>query len=413
MDIERKKLRAFIAMARFFLFLFRIICITTGNYLEIVINEEPLITIFNYVDSHIWLDLIFRFITYYLNVIFVYYAILKKRIYSYKPILLSSLIIIFWLIKNIFQQYEISNYVDILTIGILIIFIPKKWYRVIIGIILTLLFTLISSYLKGISILNYNQILVQNASIGYMFTIDIIIMSIIYYLYSRKEGTLNELLLILRQRKEMENHKYSFRNFTSYCYRCYHYFTRNLRRLYCFWLFAFIVYGSILIISILFNRAIEVTISIIAFHIFRRYDEKTYHAGTYIKCFCVSLISFSIVMKLSLPLQQSILFNIFAGYILSKIMYFIESYIDNKLLVKKYQEKLNNIKTNGLEDLTEEEMIFFMPTIRKDVIHIVYGYLHRPNNKTGQAYALENNICEATLYRYLKLVKNTYENLTK
>lgn len=413
MESERKKLRAFIVMAWFFLFLFWIICIATGKYLEIVINEEPLITIFNYIDTHLWLDLILRFITYYLNVIFVYYAILKKKIFSYKPILLSSLIIIFRTIKTIFQQYEISNYVDILTIGILIVFIPKKWYRVLIGLILTFLFTLISSYIKGISILNYSHILEQSVSISYISFIDVIIMSIIYYLYTRKEGTLNEFLPIFRQRKEVENHKYSFRDFTSWCNRYYHYITRNLRRLYCYWLFAFIVYGSILIIGILFNRAIEVTISIIAFHIFRRYDEKTYHATTYIKCFCVSLISFIIVMKLSLPLQQSILFNVFAGYILSKIMYFIGSYVDNKLLVKKYQEKLNRIKTNGLEDLTEEEMILYMPNIRKDVIHIVYGYLHRQKNKAGHAYALENNICEATLYRYLKLVKNTYENLAK
>ena len=399
-------------MARCLLFIFYIICITTGNYIELVINEEPLITISNYIDAHLWLDNVFSFITYVLNGIFVYYAILKKKLFTYKPIVLICLLIAFWIVKVFFINYEFVNYLDIISIGILIIFIPKKWYRVLIGLVLVFVFSLISNYIKGVSIINFNQLSNTHPSTLYLLTLDIIMIDAIYYLYSRKEVDFNVKIFILRKRKEMENHKYSFRNFTCYCNRCYHYIISNLRRLYCYRLFAFIVYGSILIIGILFNRAIEVTISIIAFHIFRRYDEKTYHASTYIKCFLTSMISFIIIMKLSLPLQQSILFQIFIGYILTKIMYFIEESIENKLLVKKYQEKIDSLNNKCLENLTEEEIIAFMPKIRKDVIHIVYGYLHRKNKINAEIYAIQNNIGVATLYRYLKLVRDTYNELT-
>lgn len=414
MENETRKLRSLITLCWFVLFTLYLICICSGEYLEIIITEDPLVQVFNYIDNNLWLDLILRFVVYYFNFIFIYYAILDKKLYSYKPILLSLIIAVFWTIKTVFIQFSFINYIDFLTIGILIIFMPKKWYRVIIGDILVFIFTLLSSLIKDISIFNYNNLMMQSISINYMFTIDVILMSIIYYLYSRKEDKFYyEFLCIFRQRKEVENHKYSFRNFTCWCHHYYHSFISNLRRYYCLFLFSFIVYGSILIVGIIFNRVIEITISIVAFHIFRRYDDVTFHASTHIKCFCISLLTFLVVMKLSLPLNQSILFQIFSGYVLSKIMYFVQDYLDKKILVNYYKEQLENISTNSLEDLTEEEMIKYMPKIRKDIIHIVYGYLHRPNTITGQAYALQNNICEATLYRYLKLVKTTYENLTK
>ena len=74
--------------------------------------------------------------------------------------------------------------------------------------------------------------------------------------------------------------------------------------------------------------------------------------------------------------------------------------------------KLNSTKVKCLENLSEEEMIKLMPNLREDIIHIIYGYLHKPKKVNAEIYAIQNNIGVATLYRYLKLVKDTYEKLT-
>ena len=411
---EIKKLKVFINLSWFTLFAIWIFCFITGERLYIIVDQQPLRNIFNFIDNNLWLDIALSFITYYANTIFVYYAILKQKIYSYKPIILSFIIFIFWLLKTIFMEYELSNYIDFLTIGILIIFIPRKWYRAVIGIFLVLIFTLISSEIKGISIINYEEILNNSSSINYISFIDIITMSILYYLYSRKEVyNKNEILSIFWKKQKVENYKHCFRKCISRCTNYYHYITSNFIEFYCSLIFAIIVYGSILIVGILFNRYIEATISVIAFHIFRRLDEdKTFHAETHIKCWFVSMVSFLTLMKLSLPLAQSILLNILLAYCLSQVMYYVQDYLDNKILIKHYEKKLNLLSINKcLNNLTLEEMQKLMPHIEFDKLKIVYEYLHRNKETNGTDYAYKNNIGEATLYRYLKQVNKTYQDL--
>ena len=140
MENETRKLRSLITLCWFVLFTLYLICICNGEYLEIIITEEPLLKIFNYIDEHLWLDLILSLITYYINGIVVYYAILKKRLFSYKSIILSLILIVFWTIKTLLIEYEFVNYLDFISIGILIVFIPKKWYRVIAGLIIIFVF---------------------------------------------------------------------------------------------------------------------------------------------------------------------------------------------------------------------------------------------------------------------------------
>ena len=170
--------------------------------------------------------------------------------------------------------------------------------------------------------------------------------------------------------------------------------------------------GSILIIGYFLNRMIEVSITIVCFHIFRPYDEKTFHAETTIKCFFISITSFILTMKISLPIGQTILSQILLAYILTKVMYYAQDYLDNKILIKHYEKKLNLLSINKcLNNLTLEEMQKLMPHIEFDKLKIVYGYLHRNKETNGTDYAYKNNIGEATLYRYLKQVNKTYQDL--
>lgn len=168
----------------------------------------------------------------------------------------------------------------------------------------------------------------------------------------------------------------------------------------------------ILVIGWLFEREIEVAITMICFFVFRPLYEKQYHAKSLFMCSIVSIIVFTIVANIEVEKSTSILLSVVLAFVITLISSYIKEFIENKMLLETYKNKLESIKTKCLENLTEDELIQLMPGIRKDVIHIVYGYLHRENKLNAEIYAIQNNIGVATLYRYLKLVRDTYEKLT-
>ena len=168
----------------------------------------------------------------------------------------------------------------------------------------------------------------------------------------------------------------------------------------------------ILVIAWLLEREIEVAITMICFFVFRPLYEKQYHAKTLFRCSIISIIVFTTVANIEVEKSTSILLSVVLAFVITLISSYVKEFIENKILLKVYIDKLESIKTKCLENLTEEEMIAFMPKIRKDVIHIVYGYLHRENKINAEIYAIQNNIGVATLYRYLKLVRDTYNELT-
>ena len=176
----------------------------------------------------------------------------------------------------------------------------------------------------------------------------------------------------------------------------------------------FIILGIICLIAYFNSKLIETGITIILFYIYRRLFEKQYHASSLYLCGCISILVFIVVIHLEVSITISILFSVILTFIITLISYYIKDYLDNKILVKTYENKLKNINIKALENLTEEEMINLMPSLKYDVIHIVYEYLHRDKsclNASGFAY--RNNISEATLYRYVKKVKDKYEELGK
>ena len=121
---------------------------------------------------------------------------------------------------------------------------------------------------------------------------------------------------ILWKTKGLENHKWSFSNFISRCRSNYRSFISSLKtngwKIYCSLIFSIITYGSILIVSYFYNKMLEISICIVCFHIFRNFDEKSYHATTSIKCFAISLIVFIVMNSVSLPIEKSIVFKKFS-----------------------------------------------------------------------------------------------------
>ena len=168
------------------------------------------------------------------------------------------------------------------------------------------------------------------------------------------------------------------------------------------------------LLVILFNawingKLVEIIITIILFYIYRPMFEKQYHSSTLEKCSIVSIGVFIVVTRVSVDISVSLFLTVTTAFTMTAISYFVRDLLDYKILAEKYKKKLEMFESKCLENLTEEELMKYMPNIRKEVIHIVYEYLHRDPKIKSDIFAYHNHISERTLFRYLKLVKNEYE----
>ena len=402
---EAKKLKAFINVSWILLFVIWIICISTGQYLHIIIEDNKFTEIYYFIDNHLWLKYIVKCVMYYLNWIIVIYAILKKRILSYQPIIISGIILGFWILKLVLEQYTIANYIDILTFLSLLFIDYKKWKRIIFGLLATFLFTFLSSYIKNVFIIGIDFVNLPTILV-FIFSIDTYIMALIYYLYTRKGSNDGRLVNFLQIRQKVENCYNSIRNAFINRNRSNSNFIDNLAFKYCAIIFFIITYGSILIVAIMFHRIIEVSISVLCFHIFRHYDEKTFHASTDFRCWCVSMISFTMVMKLSLPLYQSILFQVLLAYVLTKVMYYVKDYLD---LVKERncEKRALSLIELSLDDLMK---VLLPKKFSENDIKAVYAYIHKDRNVLIDSLLIKYSMSKSTLYRLIKKANKILNN---
>ncbi len=402
------KLALLIGSCWFTLFAFWVFVLISGRYLEVACTNEQVIKVCNFIDNNKILLCVVKFAFYYFQSILVFYAILKKKIFSSNIIPISIYVLVIWLVKHFTSQYSFSNYLDFLSIIFIIILDKKKWLRAITGNILLFLFTLISLMVKNMSNINVSNL---PLIIQVLLMIDILIMNWLYYSYSRKEVDHNERhWLVLQIKQKVENCKCNLRNTFS---------NRNssdnsicnesdikenrFYRIYCTTIFIIITYGSILLVSLLFNRPIEATISVIFFHIFRKKDEKTFHASNDMMCWLISVTSFSIVSALALDLKQSILCCICLSYILTIIMYYIKDYFDLVIIRNKLEKTtLKELELNDLIGICKENMCI-------EDIRLVYDYLHKKRDTSTDKFIMNRYISRRTLFRMLKKVKDNYE----
>ena len=389
----------------------------SGNYFEIVVANPTIIKMCDFIDKHVVLNYAIRLIMYYLNWIFVIHAILQKKLFKFKPILISLGIILLWIIKTIFIEYTFINLIDFVMFGILAIVSKKKWYRAIIGCIATLLFSSVSSLIKNYFITNVDSTTFPSLIMLIMY-IDVYLMSYIYYLYSikRKEGKVNETLSnyakqhvdFLQIKQKVENHFCNLGNSISSWFKrvtCRNVIKDNAYKLYCGIIFALITYLSLLIVGIIFNRWIEMTVSAVFFHIFRGKDEETYHAKNDLKCWCVSMLSFIVIMKLTLPIYISYIVSIALAFGLCMIMrciYFIRKMIakgkhnsKRKKLIEIIGE--DNINEDYIEDLCTKKGLNYKYS------ETVYLYLTNTLEETALILDTNNSTVTRRLNRFIEL----------
>ena len=168
---------------------------------------------------------------------------------------------------------------------------------------------------------------------------------------------------------------------------------------------------TVFIVAYLNDRVIETLLSVLAYYLYRSFYEKQFHAKSLIQCSIISIIVLAIVSKIAMPLQISLFFTILIVFILTHGSYKLRDLIDKTLLVETYRKRLEAFEYKPIENLTELELQARVPRIPYEIVHIVYGYLHKGNTINATAYAMRCHISEATLYRYLKRVKTEYESL--
>jgi hypothetical protein len=168
---------------------------------------------------------------------------------------------------------------------------------------------------------------------------------------------------------------------------------------------------AILILGLLQEKIFEMIISIICFYSFSPLFEKQYHSKSLYKCSGISIIIFFILNRITLNISSSILFTIVLTFALTSASYFIRDLLDKTVLLKYYTEKAEQFKNIPLENASLDELKEKLVKLNYDIIEIVYGYLHRPKHIKAVGYARKCNIAVSTLYKYLKIVKNEWENL--
>lgn len=162
----------------------------------------------------------------------------------------------------------------------------------------------------------------------------------------------------------------------------------------------------ILGVSYLSEKVLETSITIISFFVFRTFFTKQYHSKSLILCSIISTFVFLFVIIIELKINISIIYSIILVLVITTISYYVKDYLDNKDIVNTYKSKKKCI-----ENLTLDEMIELMPNIKRDILGIVYGYLHKDRSITAFAYSNSINISEPLLYKYLKKVKDEYKSL--
>lgn len=370
----------------------------SGNYFEIVVANPTIIKICDFIDNNFILNNLVRFITYYLNWIFVVYAILRERLLKYKPILISLSIFAVWLVKTIFINIEIFNYTDAIMFIALAIVCKRKWYRSLIGAVLTFVFAFVSSFIKQVFIPNVDFSTFP-ILIALCLYIDIYLMSFIYYLHIiyRKENEHGKFLYLVQIKQKVENYFSSIGNSIS------SFISRNRSvasirsktyELYCGVIFTLLTYLSLLIIGIIFDRWIEMTVSAVFFHIFRGKDEETYHAKNDLMCWCVSVFSFCVIMRLTLPIYISYIVSILLSFILCMIMrfvYFVRKLVDKFKITKQKDKRNTIIELVGKDNITEEyiENLCSQYGLTTKYSETVYLYINNTLEETADLLGID------------------------
>lgn len=370
----------------------------SGDYITATVTHPKLLEVCTFIDNNVILSSLTRLSIYYFSTIIVTYAVLQEKLFTHKPILLSLLISSFWIVKTIFIHIPIMNYFDLLYFVVLAILCKQKWYRALIGCVLSLLFMVLSSIVKGFCLPTLDTSTIPTI-IVFILSIDVYLMCFIYYFKSlkRKDGSNGQHISIFQTKQKVENYFRCLGRSISNLFRRNCISTSEIKsKIYdyvCGIIFFCITYFSLLIVGILFDRPVEMSLSVVYFHIFRGNEKDTYHCKTDIKCWCLSMCNFLIIQKLGLPIHISFLTTILFAFVLCMFMRLLYKINEKQTMTKKKRilavVENNEIKIEkfckklGIPELSETVYFFLNNTIEEtaDWLGISVSTVKRRINK--------------------------------
>lgn len=376
----------------------------SGDYITATVTHPKLLEVCTFIDNNIILVNIVKLAMYYFSSIIVTYSILQKKLFTYKPILFSIVIFAFWLIKTIFINIPIINFVDFIYFIFLGIICRRKWYRALIGCIMTLAFSAISGFVKGYCLpeVNFNEIPII---VYFVLSIDIFLMCGIYYFktMSKKEVHDGKRLVFLQVFKEVENYFRCLGRSISNSFRRNRISTSEIKsKIYdyvCGIIFFCITYFSLLIVGILFDRSVEMSLSVLYFHIFRGNEKDTYHCKTDVKCWCLSMCNFLIIQKLGLPIHISFLTTILFAFILCIVMRLLYK-INKKQTMSKKKRILAVVENN------EAKIEKFCKKLGiPEVAETVYFFLNNTVEETSSWLGISVSTVKRRINKFIKISK--------
>lgn len=177
--IKRVIIGAWIALALCF-----VIKVFGGNYFNIICENENFIAFCQYADNHKWATFVIYCIHCFVSLYFFALAILQQYKFNrFQFIVVAITVVIGSAIKTWFAQFGIIY--DLWQGLFMFVLFFKKRYkcylRVILANILLIIFQLISMFVKNIA---FDIVTANGLVIALIYSIDITIMLVLYYLYS-------------------------------------------------------------------------------------------------------------------------------------------------------------------------------------------------------------------------------------
>ena len=164
-----------------------------GNLFEIVCNNQRFITICNYADNHLWAKYILGTINTFLSLYLFLLAICgRPKYFKWEFWVVIATVLIGTLIKvlnqNVGAVFDLWQFIVFPII--LLRKTPKKFWKIILANALVISFQFISMITKNIGIQFVTN---EGILVSFIFSIDVNIMLLLYYLYSNS--------IILRKEK--------------------------------------------------------------------------------------------------------------------------------------------------------------------------------------------------------------------
>lgn len=151
-----------------------------ANIFHPTTDNQTFIAMCDYIDNHLWLKYTISCVVSLVLNSLSFLAILGQKFYTKTQAMIFIPLIIAMSISGWYSQI-INIIISIITYLLPIVWLKKRWYRVLIGIGFILLFQAISIVTKDIGHWYLNE---EYTLVAILLQIDSMIMSLLYYLYS-------------------------------------------------------------------------------------------------------------------------------------------------------------------------------------------------------------------------------------